>query len=319
MMDTLDLGLLRLFVELAEHPQLPAAAHVLHLTPSAVSKGLRRLEDALQTTLFDRRGRQLRLNAAGARLRERTTPLLAHADRLRAEFLGERDAFRCRIAGPAVLQLEWGRRLAAALAGRYPGAQLAFGNEPEEEAVAAVVRGEADVALVTRGALTAPDARLATQRVGHARFQVAIGARHPLARARSRGRYRAPVADVLRHDFVVPARATFHGLAGGPATDGWRDDVLPRRIRYRSDDLLLVDGLVRAGLALAYLPDYILPELGLARLEVVGCAYRCEQDVVMVHRPANAAGWMTVAVEALAPRRRGSRSPAASARPGRGG
>jgi DNA-binding transcriptional LysR family regulator len=299
----LELGLLRLFSQLAEHEHLPSAAAALHLTPSAVSKGLRRLEAALQTPLFDRRGRQLLLNAAGARLRERAAPLLAQADQLTAEFLGERGAFRCRVAGPAMLQLKWGRRVAAALGARFPSAQVSFGSEPEEQALAALGRGEADLALVSRGALPAPaarDTRLAALDVGMTRYQVAIGDSHPLARRR-RGRLRVSVKEVLRHDFVAASRPPFRGLAGGPATDGWRDDVLPRRVRYRSDDLVMVDGLVRAGLALAYLPDFAVAELGLSRLEVLDCPYRCEQHIVMVYRPSDAAGWMSTIVAVLTP------------------
>jgi DNA-binding transcriptional LysR family regulator len=298
----LDLGLLRLFSQLAEHQHLPSAAAALHLTPSAVSKGLRRLESSLQTPLFDRRGRRLLLNAAGTRLRERAAPLLAHADQLQAEFLGERGAFRCQLAGPALLQLQWGRRIAAALGARFPAAQVSFGSEPEDQALAALVRGEADLALVTREALPAPDTRdtrLAVLDVGTTRFQVAIGERHPLAKRRRGGGFRAAVKDVLRCDFVAATRPPFRGLAGAPATDGWRDDVLPRRVRYRSDDLVMVDGLVRAGLALAYLPEFAIAELGLSRLEVLDCPYHCEQQVVMVYRPSAAAGWMSTVVAAV--------------------
>jgi DNA-binding transcriptional LysR family regulator len=296
--DALDLGLLRLFFQLAEHQHLPTAAQALHLTPSAVSKGLRRLEAGLQTTLFDRRGRQLQLNAAGVRLRERSAPLLASADQLQAEFLGERGAFRCRVVGPTLLQLPWGRRIALALRARFPGAQVSFSNEPEEPALAALHRGEADIALITRGALPAHDARIAVLEIGATRFQVAMADRHALARG-GRRVHRALVSEVLRHDFVAAARAPFRGLAGAPATDGWRDDILPRRVRYRSDDLLIVGGLVRSGMALAYLPDFALTELGLTPLRVLECPYHCEQSIVMVYRPSDVSGWMSAIVDAL--------------------
>ena len=74
----IDLDLLRHFLSLARHQNLPGASEELHLTPSALSKSLKRLEQQLQTTLFDRQGRQLRLNADGQRLVDRAAALLAN-------------------------------------------------------------------------------------------------------------------------------------------------------------------------------------------------------------------------------------------------
>ena len=296
----IDLDLLRHFLSLARHQNLPDASEELHLTPSALSKSLKRLEQQLQTTLFDRQGRQLRLNADGQRLVDRAAALLAQAGQVEAEFLGRRGAFRCRLAGPALLQLNWGRRLAAALTRRYPGAQIAFGNEEEEEALAALGRGEADLALVTQAGAAALDPRWATVEVGRTRFEVAAGTDHPLLAGKT-GPQPVPLATVLGHDFVVPARPAFRALAGGTATDGWRDDLAPRQVRYRSDDFLLVDGLVRTGAALAYLPDYVLPELGLQRIDVPDYPHRQEVTVMLVYRPLDASGWLQHAVDALRP------------------
>ena len=296
----MDLELLRVFSCLASHGSLPLAAGELHVTPSAVSKALRRLEESLQTTLFDREGRRLVLNGEGARLRAHAASLLAMAAQVRAEFLVERGAFRCRVAGPAVLQLRWGKRIAAALGARYPLSLVTLGSEQEDAAVAAVALGDADLALVTRAALPGMDAALAALDVGVTRFRVAVGPTHALARKQQKARGRGvPIRDVLQHDFVCPSRPPFRALAGGPATDGWRDDVFPRRIRYRSDDLLVVSALVRAGEALAYIPDHVLAELDLAPLSIDGCDYRCEQRIALVHRPGKAAGWMHVVTDAL--------------------
>lgn len=293
-METFDLATLRQFLALARHQNLADAAWELHLSPSALSKGLKRLEQALQTTLFDRQGRNLRLNADGARLLDRAAVLMASADQMRSEFLGTRGSFHCRIAGPALLQLNWGRRIANLLAERFPGAQATFGNEKEDEALSALARGEADLALVTTAALGTLDPRHTVLEIGQTRFEVAVGASHPLAAT-----CRATVAEALYYPFVAPTQPPFRGLQGGPATDGWRDDQLPRTIRYRSDDLLLVDGLVRAGLALAYLPDYALAELQLLRLELSDNPFSCTQQVVLVYRPSSASGWINYVVDAM--------------------
>lgn len=67
-MRSLDLALLRAFLEVGERGTVAAAAAALGYTPPAVSQQLSRLEDALSTTLFDRVGNRLRLSGAGAAL-----------------------------------------------------------------------------------------------------------------------------------------------------------------------------------------------------------------------------------------------------------
>lgn len=209
--------------------------------------------------------------------------------------LGTRGSFHCRIAGPALLQLNWGRRIASLIGERFPGAQVAFGKK-EDEALSALARGETDLALVTTAALGALDPRHRALNIGLTRFEVAVGANHPPTLPGNGPR--ATVTEVLKYPFVVPT-PPFRGLQGGSATDGWRDDQQPRIIRYRSDDLLLVDGLVRAGLALAYLPDYALAELQLLRLDLTDNPFSCTQQVVVVYRPSTASGWLNYVVEVM--------------------
>ncbi|MCW3479427.1 LysR family transcriptional regulator [Neisseriaceae bacterium JH1-16] len=283
----IDLTSLQHFLVVARQPSLAAAAEELSLTPSAISKSLRRLEAELATSLFDREGRALRLNADGQRLLEKAAPLLAAAAQLHADFAGEPDSFKCRLAGPALLQLRWGEQLAGRLTARYPQATVSFDAMDEAAALAAVLSGDADLALVTLAEERRLDARLTAQVVGKTEFRVALGARHPLA-----GTPSASLATVLQQDFVAPIRPPFAALNGEPATDGWRDDLLPRRVRYRSDDALLTRALLAEGRALAYLPDYLVESLGLATLAIPDCPYRCRQQVTLVRRRQPAAGWI---------------------------
>lgn len=63
-----DLNLLRLFLAVAEAGSFRAAADALGVTRSAVSQGIRRLEDALGVALVQRTTRSVRLTEAGERL-----------------------------------------------------------------------------------------------------------------------------------------------------------------------------------------------------------------------------------------------------------
>lgn len=67
-MRTLDLTTLRSFIAVAETGGVTRAAGVLHLTQSAVSMQLKRLEESLDIALFDRSGRGIALTSAGEQL-----------------------------------------------------------------------------------------------------------------------------------------------------------------------------------------------------------------------------------------------------------
>ena len=67
-MSRLPLATLPAFLEAARTQNLRAASEALHLTHSAVSQQIRQLEQQLGFELFERRGRSLALNPAGAAL-----------------------------------------------------------------------------------------------------------------------------------------------------------------------------------------------------------------------------------------------------------
>ncbi len=67
-MRNLDLTTLRSFVAVADSGGVTRAAGVLHLTQSAVSMQLKRLEELLDISLLDRSGRGIALTAAGEQL-----------------------------------------------------------------------------------------------------------------------------------------------------------------------------------------------------------------------------------------------------------
>jgi len=84
-MARLPLNTLPTFRAVARLQNLRAAAEELHLTHSAVSQQIKLLEEQLGLQLFDRRGRGVQLNAAGAALQRAVEPALDRlADGVRA-------------------------------------------------------------------------------------------------------------------------------------------------------------------------------------------------------------------------------------------
>src|SRR5690606_21939093 len=79
-MSRLPLQTLPAFRAVARLQNLRAAAETLHLTHSAVSQQIKLLEEQLGFPLFDRRGRRVVLNAAGAALQRAVEPALDRLD-----------------------------------------------------------------------------------------------------------------------------------------------------------------------------------------------------------------------------------------------
>lgn len=300
----MNLADLRIFVSAARRPSLGAVAQEMHLTPSAVSKALRRLEDSLGKSLFDRSGKQLALNDSGRFLLSRAQTLLALADQARSDLLGEQAAVDCRVGGPAILLWRHGKALADALRS-YPDASIRMQAMFEDEALAALARGDVNAAIVT-GEVTEgrgehwSDEWIATPLGGVVQHLVA-GRSHPLIQALAGSAapavpaaavLHATSAQVLECDFACPSRSLFCGAQRGARSDGWRDDQFPRKIRYCTDDLQLLLALVKSGTALAYLPDFALDDPALVRIQVSDCAFVCSEQVALVWNPARAPGWL---------------------------
>lgn len=72
----MDSRLLNMFCAVAESGSLAEASVTLHLTPSAISHGIKSLETQLGCRLFERAGRRVLLNQAGEQLLQQVRPPL---------------------------------------------------------------------------------------------------------------------------------------------------------------------------------------------------------------------------------------------------
>lgn len=78
----MDLRKLEIFAAVAVRGGFSAAAKHLHMAQPAVSIAVRKLEESLQTTLFDRSGRKVALTAEGENLLYRAQQILADVEEL---------------------------------------------------------------------------------------------------------------------------------------------------------------------------------------------------------------------------------------------
>jgi len=110
------------FATVIREGSFSAAARVLHLTPSAISKQIGSLEDRLGVRLLNRTTRKIHLTEAGSRYLDHCQRILNDIENAENEVGGMRDAPRglLRVNGPVVMGA---RRIAPLLAEfeeRYP-------------------------------------------------------------------------------------------------------------------------------------------------------------------------------------------------------
>ncbi len=76
----ITLNQLRIFLAVARYEHVTRASEEVNLSQSAVSMALRDLEEALNGPLFERVGRNLKLNDRGRLLQQEASKLMHHAD-----------------------------------------------------------------------------------------------------------------------------------------------------------------------------------------------------------------------------------------------
>jgi DNA-binding transcriptional LysR family regulator len=240
------LAAVRTFVQVVESGSLTEAGRRAGLTPSAVSKQISRLEEALGVRLLERTTRSVRATDAGLELCQRTRPLFeAFAEATAAVRDRSRDVRgRIRLSTTPALARTRVVPALAALAAGHPGLDF--------ELVLTGTRldffeNEIDLA-VREGALE--DSSLVARSLGTSQVFLCASP----AYLERRGRVRS-ADDLERHDLLlVPAAES---LAGNPALRGRGGRKLTLKARFRANDLFAVRELAEAGAGIAPLPDYV--------------------------------------------------------------
>lgn len=144
----MELEQLHQLVAIAETGTLQSAAEQLHLSQSALSRSLRRLEDDLGQELFDRTRNSMSINAAGRLALDHARLILAEERRLRDDFdvLSKRER-TVRVASVAPAPT-W--RLSSIILEQNPTEILEPDIVSEKEAVARLVNGACDLAVTAQ-------------------------------------------------------------------------------------------------------------------------------------------------------------------------
>lgn len=143
---------LQLFIHLAQSLHFGRTAEALHLSPSAVSRTLRRLEEEVGVPLFERDNRSVRLSAAGRLFLDYARQTVAEWQRLQerlnpdpSRLAGEISLYCSVTAAYSLLAGRLGEFRA-----RYPEIDLKLHTGDQADALDRVLHGHEDLAICAR-------------------------------------------------------------------------------------------------------------------------------------------------------------------------
>lgn len=276
---------LKYFLAVAQNENVNRAAESIHVSAGSLSKAISRLEEELQTQLFYKSGRGIKLTPEGELLKVKATEIVRLEEDAKLELMGhEAGSFNITIASEEILQTSFGIGIAKKIKSLFPKARIQFLTENDSDVVKRVADGEIHLAItsaeVTQG--------LASKVIAKADFKTCAGKSHPLAKLKV-----VPVEKLLEHSFVSPEDFILGRIVKSSTTDGWRDDKFPRKIAFKTGSLKMLENLIQDGMALGYLPDYYIKDTSLVPLKITGCSYTCQQTIRLVTKDPDALGWLS--------------------------
>ncbi len=257
----MELRQLELFVAVAEERHFTRAATRCSISQSALSTSIRTLERELDVPLFTRTTRAVDLTEAGRALLDEARRTLAAAAAARAAVRDVQGGLRgtLRVGGIATGSLIDQAALLAEFGRRHQNVELMYTRDLSDLLVPRVSRGTLDLAFVALAHTVPQDLQvieLATEPV-----VFVCRADHPLAARRS-----VPPAAIADELFVSAPEgsvaremlAAVIGVAGNAP-----------HVPYETNDLDMMLGMVREGLATTVLPRSFVngrPDLSLVRV-----------------------------------------------------
>lgn len=245
-----DLNDLQAFRAVAELGNFRRAAETVHLSQPAFSRRIDKLEQALGVRLLERSTRRVSLTTVGRDFARKVSQLL---DELDGTLLGLRGIAPTRLGEvtvacvPSTVYYHLStviRRYREA----YPKIRVRVLDASANDALAAVVRGEADFGLNFIGA---QEGELEFKPLVEERFVAACRRDHPLAKAR-----KVSWAQLGQYDFISVGRSSGNRVLLDQALAG-----LPNRPQaiYEAQHVTTTLGLVEAGLGVAAVPSMAMP------------------------------------------------------------
>jgi len=240
-----DIQSIQAFLAVSESGSFSRAADALFLTQPAISKRIQAMEQSLDTPLFDRIGKSVRLTEAGRALLPSCKRIIGEIEESR------RIISNLRRTTSGVLHLATSHhvglhRLPPVLrdyGSTYPDVELKLAFMESEQACQQIINGDIELAIVTLP--NEKDERLKMIPIWHDALCTVVSRRHVLASAN-----RVTVKSLLKQPAILPSPGTY--------TRHLIDDALgideSVQILLETHYLETIKAMVQAGLGWSMLP-----------------------------------------------------------------
>lgn len=145
----IDTALLRAFIAVAESGSMTVAANRLNVTQGAVSQRIKRLEDLLQKTLFDRAGQRLDTTIDGEKLIVPAQKLIALNDEVFTLMTAPEFSGTVRFGVPYDIVFPFVGPILKSFASAYPKVSVELEVGTSEDLKNALSKGRIDLTLTT--------------------------------------------------------------------------------------------------------------------------------------------------------------------------
>jgi DNA-binding transcriptional LysR family regulator len=240
----LDVNRLRVIDAVGRHGSVTAAARELHYSQPSVTHHLSRLEAETGAQLVQRVGRGIRLTPAGQLLADRAAEILGRIQAADAELCAHvgLTAGQVRLAGFSSAITSLVPRAATALAARHPGLQISLTDTHPPDALELLRTGRIDVAIIFRYDESEAEPR------GVRLHHLVDDPVYLLSTRRERG-----LAALRDATWIAGCERCSGHLRSLCADAGFEP-----RISYTSDDMVVMQKLVAAGLGVTTIPGLAL-------------------------------------------------------------
>jgi DNA-binding transcriptional LysR family regulator len=235
---------LRVIDAVARHGSVTSAAAELHYSQPSVTHHLARLEAATGAQLLQRVGRGIRLTQAGQLLAVRAAEIIGRIDAAGAELAAHvgLTAGRVRLAGFSSAVGSIVPHALASLADTHPGLQVSLVDTHPPEALELLRAGDVDVAVIFRYDETEPEPP------GVRLHHLLDDPVYVLSTRRRRS-----LAALRDETWIAGCDRCRDHLVSLCASAGFEP-----RIGYTSDDMVVMQALVAAGLGVTTIPGLAL-------------------------------------------------------------